>query len=327
MYLAGDVGGTKTALALYEPTSDGIKQVREQVFPSQDHGSLEAILTEFLKDHPAGALKSACFGVAGPVIEGRCQTTNLPWVLEEKTLASALGVKRAKLLNDLEAAAYGMLHVKPDELVALNPKAPARRKGNVALIAAGTGLGEAMLYWDGERYHPIASEGGHADFAPRDDLQVGLLQYLRESYGAHVSYERVLSGPGFFNIYEYLRDRGHYPESSQVAEQMKTGDPNAAISQHGLSGDDPLCKATIDLFCSVYGAEAGNIALRCMAIGGVFIGGGIAPKLLPALTSGLFWSQFIEKGRFVELLKGIEVNVVLNPRTPLLGAAYYALQL
>jgi glucokinase len=197
----------------------------------------------------------------------------------------------------------------------------------VAVIAAGTGLGEAMLYWDGQHHHPLASEGGHADFAPQTDQEIELLKYLRAKCGGHVSYERVLSGPGFSNVYTFLRDRGYYPEPPWLAEKLQGGNPNVIITQLGLAGEDPLCVATLDLFCTLYGAEAGNLALKCVAVGGVFVGGGIAPKILPALQKGGFLRGFTDKGRFSELVKSIEVSVALNPRAPLLGAAHFARRL
>jgi glucokinase len=203
----------------------------------------------------------------------------------------------------------------------------ADRKGNIAVVAAGTGLGEAMLYWDGTQHHPIASEGGHADFAPRTEREVELWHYLRGRFSGHVSYERVLSGPGFFNIYSFLKDRGYFEEPPSLAEELKEGDPNAVISSHSLARDVPICVETMTMFASIYGAEAGNAALRCVATGGVFLAGGIAPKILPALRSAAFLDSFTDKGRFHDFLRGIEVSVSLNPRAALLGAAHYALRL
>jgi glucokinase len=327
MILAGDIGGTTTVIALCESAGGQLQVVRDATFKSQAHASLEEILLEFLGQGPRPVLKAGCFGVAGAVIEGQCKTTNLPWHLDERKLAAAIGAPRAKLLNDLESAAYGMLFLQRDELCVLHAGVQPRRKGNVAVIAAGTGLGEAMLYWDGQRHHPMASEGGHADFAPQNDQEVDLLRYLWEKLGGHASYERVLSGPGFYNIYRFLRDRGYYPEPAWLTERLQKGDPSAIISQAGLSGEDPLCVATLDLFSSLYGSEAGNLALKCFAIGGVFVGGGIAPKMLSVLQNGSFLRAFTNKGRFGELMKNTEVSVALNPRAPLLGAAHYALSL
>jgi glucokinase len=324
MILAGDIGGTKTVLGLFEEADNHLKAVREETFPSREQGTLGEILERFLGTRPRPAISAACFGVAGPVVEGKSKVTNLPWELDELTLAEALRVPRVKLLNDLQAAAYGMLHLDPTDLHVLQPGLP--RQGNIVVIAAGTGLGEGILYWDGKRHHPIASEGGHADFAPQSDLEVELLAYLRREFG-HVSYERLLSGPGLFNIYRFLRDSGFALEPEWLRARMAQGDPSAAVSQIGLAGEHPLCTRALDLFCSVYGAEAGNLALKALAVGGVYVGGGIALKILPKLKDGTFIHAFTDKGRFAELMRTIEVKIALNPRAPLIGAAHYALRL
>jgi glucokinase len=327
LIVAGDIGGTKTVLALFEHAGGKLQAVRDAVFASQEHPTFDSVLDAFLGADRSLALRAGCFGVAGPVIDGRVQVTNLPWVLDESVLADHLHVPRVKLLNDLEAAAYGALFLNPDEIASLNPAAPATRKGNVAIVAAGTGLGEAILFWDRTHYHPIASEGGHADFAPGTDEEIALLRHLRTQFQGHVSYERVLSGPGLFNVYGFLRASGDIPEPGWVADKLRAGDPSAAISEIGLAGTDRVCVKTLELFCSVYGAEAGNLALKCVALGGVFVAGGIAPKILPVLQNGGFMRAFTAKGRFAALLESVPVSVVLNPRTPLLGAAHYALRL
>lgn len=322
MILAGDIGGTKTVIGLFEERHGRLQAVREETFSSQSYRSLEAILDRFLGPGPRPPLRAACFGVAGPVVEGRGKTTNLPWELDERTLAGALRVPQAKLLNDLEATAYGMLHLESQDLCVLQPGVP--RKGNIAVIAAGTGLGEAILYWDGARHHSMATEGGHADFAPRSNLEVELLLYLQRECG-HVSYERVLSGPGLFNIYQFLRDSGFAPEPEWLRLRIAEDDPAAVISEVGLAGDHPLCTKALELFCAVYGAEAGNLALKALAIGGVYVGGGIAPKILSRLRDSTFISAFVDKGRFADLLRSIEVKVAFNPRAALIGAAHYGL--
>lgn len=327
MYLAGDLGGTKTVLGLFRPAGERLVPVSESTYPSQDSGTFDALLDRFLHEHSPGPLQAACFGVAGTVVDGRCETTNLPWILEERALSDRLGTPRAKLINDLEATGFGMLFLPPEELESLNSRAAPQRSSNRAVIAAGTGLGEALLYWDGTRYHPIASEGGHGDFGPHTDLEIELLRYLRNRFGGHVSYERVLSGPAFSNIYDFLRARGHTPEAPGVAARLAHGDRNATIAQLGLAGEDPLCAEAVDLFCAIYGAEAGNLALRGVAIGGVYVGGGIAPKLLPALRRGGFLASFVDKGRFRDFLEAIDVRVVLNPKAALIGAAHYAARL
>lgn len=327
MILAGDIGGTKTILALFQRSGARLTMAHEDIFASRDHRSLEDILTIFLKAYAGTQLEAACFGVAGPVIDGRSEATNLPWLLDEKALTALTGAARVKLLNDLEATAYGVLFLQSDEITPLNPGVQRKEARNVAVIAPGTGLGEAMLYWDGMYYHPIASEGGHADFAPRNDEQIALLRYLQTRFDGHVSYERVLSGPGIYNIYCFLRDSGYATEPPSLAERLTGSDPSPTITQIGLAGEHPLCVKTLEVFASVLGAEAGNLALKCVATGGVFIAGGIAPKLVPALQNGNLMGAFTHKGRFADLLATIAVGVVLNPRVPLLGAAHFAIRL
>jgi glucokinase len=326
LLLAGDVGGTKTKLALYERAGQSLRCVCAETYTSADYPAFSQVVADFLADTACG-IGSACFGVAGPVRDGRCQTTNLPWLLDERELASCTGIEKIKLLNDLQAMALGLLRVPADELVELNPQArPAA--GNKAIVAAGTGFGEALLYWDGETYHAIATEGGHADFAPNNPLEDGLLTYLRPKFGGHVSYERILSGPGLFNIYQYLRDRGDVQEFPLLVERLRAGgDPGRLIAQAGLEENDPLCRESLRLFASVYGAETGNWALKTLALGGVLVGGGIAPKILPALRDGAFLEGFSNKGRFAELLRPLSVKVSLNEDAGLLGAAHRAAEL
>ena len=325
MILAGDIGGTKTVIAHYEESGGNLRQLHTATYHSKDFQSLETILAAYLKDHSGLAVRGACFDVAGPVFDGKSHTTNLPWELDECALARAIGAPRVKLLNDLETTGYGILQLPAKELCALNQGSRQGRRGNAAVIAAGTGLGEAFLYWDGQRYHPIATEGGHVDFAPRTDQEIDLLRYLRTRIGGRVSIERLLSGPGFHQIYCFLRDSGHAAESPQVATLLRTEDPNPTITRLGLAGQDPLCVATLELFSTLYGSEAGNLALKCLAVGGVFLGGGIAPKILPVLQNGSFMRGFTDKGRFTDFMKSLEVSISLNQEAALIGAAYYAL--
>ena len=327
MILAGDVGGTKTVVALYESQRAGLRPLRESVYLARDHASFEEIVEIFLEEGPAASIEATCFGVAGPVIDGRVSTTNLPWEIDEASLARATGARRAKLLNDLEAMAYGMLGLDDEEFAALSAGAEPARTGNAVVIAAGTGLGQALLVWDGERHMPVATEGGHASFAPRSEQEVELLRFLRAEFGSHVSYERILSGPGFHNLYRFLRASGDEAEPAWLADRMGAEDPSAVIGEVGVAGRDPICAASVELFASIYGAQAGNLALTALAVGGVFVGGGIAPKLLPVLQGGAFVSAFTDKGRFSTLLEGIPVRVALTPRTPVLGAARHAAQL
>lgn len=324
MILAGDIGGTKTVLAIFEQTDEGVEIVREEKASSRSAAHFDEILEPFLEKAGRPALRGACFAVAGPVVDGVCETTNLPWVLDEGALASTIRAPRVKLLNDLEGTAYGMLHLPPSDLIQLNEGRRPRRRGNIAVIAAGTGLGEAYLYWDGGRHRPIATEGGHSDFAPRTDQEVDLLFHLRKKLGGRVSYERVLSGPGVFEIYQFLRDTGQETEPQWLAEKIAAGDPSATISHEAATSGETICASTMNLFCELYGAEAGNMALRALTYGGVFVGGGIAPKNLSFLRNGSFMRGFTDKGRFRDLMEGIDVWISTNARAALLGAAYFA---
>lgn len=323
MLLAGDVGGTKTLLALLElRPGDGLTRiVREESLPSREFPTFEGVVRRFLADGPPARIDTACFGVAGAVIAGRSTATNLPWVLDERTLAAEIPAGRVQLMNDLEAMGHGVLALPGESLVTLQQGMP--RTGNIALIAAGTGLGEALLVWNGQRHLVVASEGGHADFAPRTDLEHDLLKSLRKEHG-HVSYERVLSGQGLVNIYRFLRETSSLEEPAWLRAQMAAGDPAAVVGAAALDATDPVCSRAVDVLVGVYGAEAGNLALKGLTVGGVFIGGGIGPKLRRPLSNGRFVQAFRDKGRFADLLAAVPVHLVLEPRTALLGAARVA---
>ena len=322
MILAGDVGGTKTALALFDDERGAFQLAREDVLPSREFPSLEAAVRRFLGESFVGPIRAACFGVAGPVVDGRVTTTNLPWHLEDRALEAAMGADHVKLVNDLEAAGHGMLSLAPADFATLQP-GDARPGGHRVLISAGTGLGEAILVWDGQRHTVVASEGGHGDFAPRDEREMRFLRFLSRELD-HVSYERVLSGPGLHNTYRFLREDGGVREPSWLTEKLAHGDPAAVISEAGLSGRDPVCAEALDLFCSIFGAEAGNLALKAFALGGVYVAGGIAPRIRPKLEDGRFVSAFRAKGRLAPLMGTIAVRLALDPRAPLLGAASIA---
>lgn len=342
MILAGDIGGTKTNLALYDWTAGRVEPAREQTFASADYKSLEDILEEFLNPPPEPSdrqenesqdipavqepqvLDAACFGIAGPVIENTSKTTNLPWVVDGGALAKRFNIPHVRLLNDLEATAYGIPVLRPDETEVLNAGAPPRTKGAMALIAAGTGLGEAILVWDGTSYKPMPSEGGHCSFAPTSDLEIELLRYLRTQH-THVSYERVLSGMGLHAIYEFLRDTRRN-EPTWLAEKIKVGDPAALIAEAGLKKQAEIAVQALDMFAAIYGAEAGNLALKALALDAVYVGGGIAPRLLAKLKDGMFMRAFADKGRYKKLLSAIPVRVITNPKAALLGAASVAAQ-
>ncbi|MDD1628842.1 MAG: glucokinase [Methylococcaceae bacterium NSP1-1] len=321
MILAGDIGGTKTVLSILSKDSNGsLMCLQEQTYSSQQFPEFEDILTAFL---PADVnIKSACFGVAGPVVNQRCHTTNLPWLLDAEELKIKLNTSKVKLLNDLEAMALGMLYLPEHDLLELNPDAEVQA-GNIAVIAAGTGLGEAILYWDGNKHHPMATEGGHSDLAANNTQQDLLLAYLRKSYPDHVSCERILSGIGFSHLYDFLCDQGFAPPCPNVPDTNSDIDRNAVISRLGVTGEDSLCAEAVRLFVELYGAETGNLALKSLATGGIFIGGGIAPKILSAMQDGKFMHAFKAKGRFFPLLEKIPVKLSLNPRTPLIGAINY----
>jgi glucokinase len=321
MILAGDIGGTKTVLSIVTIDANGsLTCLQEQTFSSQQFPEFDDILTVFL---PADVtISSACFGVAGPVVNQRCQTTNLPWLLDASELKKKLGTSKVMLLNDLEAMALGMLYLPGHDLIELNPDAETQT-GNIAVIAAGTGLGEAILYWDGNKHHPMATEGGHSDFAAKNAQQDLLLAYLRNIYPDHVSCERIISGIGFSHLYDFLCDQGFAPSCPLVPDNNNDIDRNAVISRLGVAGEDPLCAEAVRIFVELYGAETGNLALKSLATGGIYIGGGIAAKILPAMLDGNFMRAFKAKGRFISLLEKIPVKLSLNPRTPLIGAINY----
>lgn len=330
MILAGDIGGTNTRLALFEPNGDALDPIlvprgfanESATFPSGDYPNLEAIVAKFRSIH-SQPITHACFGIAGPVKHGRCQATNLPWVVDAQVLATSLDLATVGLINDLEANALGIAVLQPTDFVTLNSGEPDA-DGNAALISAGTGLGEAGLYWDGRAYRSITSEGGHADFAPRDELEIDLLRYLMAQFG-RVSWERVLSGSGLYNIYKFLRDTGRGTEPDWLSAEIQHQNPPSVITQAALARESILCELTLDLFISIYGAEAGNLALTMKATGGVFIGGGIAPKIIEQINgSTTFMDAFTAKGRMASLLKAMPVRVILNDKTALLGAAVAA---
>jgi glucokinase len=325
--IAGDVGGTKCNLALYKVGADDhFEIVAQETFASRDYSSLEDVSADFLSI-PAVArhrheTTAACFGIAGPVIDGTVRTTNLPWVASEEGLTRVFESDRVALINDLEATGHGVLHLLPDELVCLN-QGRSEPKGHRCLIAAGTGLGEALLVNHGGTIFPIPSEGGHCSFAPTTKEQSELLAFLSREYD-HVSYERVLSGPGLMNIYRFVREDGTR-ELPEVEEQIeRADDPSAAVSTAALRGASPATVRALGLFISVYGAETGNLALKAKALGGVYVGGGIAPKIRGQLENGAFLESFLAKGRMRPLLEKMPLHLVLNPKTALLGAAVCA---
>jgi glucokinase len=320
--LVGDIGGTNTRLAIIEAVKGHFHFLLEEIFSSRDEPSLESSLRKFLSRSPHAVTKAA-FGIAGPVHNGRCEATNLPWVIDSKVLAQQLSLPSVGLVNDWEAGAYGIDVLEEKDFEVLNPGSPEAR-GNRAVISAGTGLGEVGLFWDGREYRPFATEGGHADFAPRNHLEMDLLNYLLKRH-PRVSVERAVCGQGLYTIYQFLKDRGQKEETKWLSDQLRKKDPPAVISANGLASKNPLCMEALDLFVSLYGAEAGNMALKVMAGGGVYLGGGIAPKILAKLKDPVFMNAFSAKGRMRPLLQAIPVRVILNTKVALLGAARYAL--
>ena len=318
MILAGDIGGTHARLAFFDVVDGRFSLVSASIFPSREYSGLDEIVAKFVYTanlHP----DTACFGIAGPVRNGRVEASNLPWIIESKRLADELKIRKAVLINDLEANAWGIPALDAKDVVALN-QVKGLPLGNQAVIAAGTGLGEAGMYWDGHKHHVFACEGGHTDFAPRNQLEVELFNYLSTRFG-HVSYERIVSGPGLVNVFNFLRDTGRGTPAQWLVDEMAQSDPAAAISRAAIDGKCALCEQAVDLFVSIYGAEAGNLALKIMATGGVYLGGGIAPKMLSKLSGPLFMQAFIGKGRMQALLESMPVRVITNDRIALLGAA------
>lgn len=325
MLLAGDIGGTKVNLALFSAERGPHEALAEATFSSAGYDGLEQIVDEFLKDQDH-TVQAACFGVAGPVVGGRATITNLSWVIDARVLAQKLGLEAVYLLNDLESIANAVPILQPDDLCVLNAAQPEPH-GAIAVIAPGTGLGEAFLTWDGTRYVAHPSEGGHTDFGPTDDLQLGLLRYMLARYD-HVSYERVCSGLGLPNLYAYLKESGYAPEPDWLAEAIAAAaDINPVIVEAALGARTcPLAQAALNLFVSILGAEAGNLAVKVLATGGVYLGGGIPPRILPALQGKTFMDAFMNKGRFRSLMVRLPVYVILNSRAPLIGAARYGLE-
>ena len=320
--LSGDIGGTKTRLAVIEVSGSQVQIEHEVSYPSRDYAMFETLLSDFMSgiDMPG----HAAFGIAGPVRGRIVQTTNLPWHIDADALQHQFGFARCSLLNDLEATACGLPALGADDLLTLQSGVP-NVGGNAAVIAAGTGLGEAGLYWDGQHHQPFATEGGHASFSPGNELEMALLRHLQQQH-QHVSWERVVSGMGLLNLHEFLRLYRHAAVPPWLAEEMRSGDAAAAISRAALSGRDKICIETLTAFVRMYGAEAGNLALKVMSRGGLYLGGGIAPKILPLLQNGAFLDAFLNKGRMRPLLEAMPVKVILNDRAALFGPALRAAQ-
>ena len=321
MILAGDVGGTKVHLALYDFSDGKLKYTKDKQFPAKEYSGLEEIVKEFLGNEKVTA---ACFGVPGPVRDGRLRLTNLPWTLDSRELSASLAIQHVFLINDLEANGYGVAELSADQIYTLS-EGDAGQIGNRALIAAGTGLGEGLLAWNGRIHVPYPSEGGHTDFGPRNEEEIELLRFLQQKYNGRISYERVVSGMGLTNIYEFLREVRGMEEPAWLAERIAAAhDPNSVITEMALSAKSEICQKALDMLVSVYGAEAGNLALKVLSVGGLYVGGGIAPKILEKLKDGTFLKAFVDKGRLSQLLINMPVRIILDSRAALMGAAAYA---
>jgi len=320
MILAGDVGGTKVHLALYDFTNGKLSYTRDKQYPAKDYSGLEIIVKEFLA---ADKVSAACFGVPGPVRDGRLRLTNLPWTLDSRELAADLGIQHVFLINDLEANGYGIAELTSDQILTLSD-GDGGQVGNRALIAAGTGLGEGLLTWNGHVHVPYPSEGGHTDYGPRNEDEIDLLRFLKQKYNGRVSYERVISGMGLTNIYEFLREVRGMEEPAWLAERIAAAhDPNSVITEMALAAKSEICEKALDMFVSAYGAEAGNLALKVLSVGGLYVGGGIAPRILEKLKDGTFMKSFTDKGRVSQLLINMPVRIILESKAALLGAAAF----
>jgi len=327
LFLAGDIGGTKTSLALFSIDSGAHTPLAEATYRSLDYPDLNAVIGDFLSKANARVV-FASFGVAGPVVDEKATITNLPWSIEAQNIKNSFSFERVFLLNDLVAIGTAIPTLRPDDLMTLIPGKP-KPGGTISVIAPGTGLGEAYLTWDGQRYHPFASEGGHSDFAPKNNLEINLLRYLQERFN-HVSCERVCSGSGIPNIYNFLKDSGYAEEPEWLSGLLdRSDDPTPIIIKAALDQLNPcgLCKQTLYTFVSILGAEAGNLALKVLSTGGVYLGGGIPPHIVPYLTSDSFEQAFRHKGRLTKVLEHIPVYVILNRKSALIGAAYYGMQI
>jgi glucokinase len=326
MLIAGDIGGTKTNIGIYTREKGARKPLVERSFPSKQYDSLEAIVEEFLESEPV-AVDHAAFGIAGPIVGPKVKTTNLPWVVSKEKILKKLKAKSVNFINDLEAVTYSVPILHEDDLFTLN-RGEAVAHGSIGVVAPGTGFGEAFLTFDRSRYRAHASEGGHADFAPSSEIEINLLHYLRKKY-EHVSYERVCSGMAIPDIYQFLRDGGYGEEPDWLAVELAGVEDQTSVIVRGALGEEKsceLCTATLDIFVSVLSAEAGNLALKVMATGGLYIGGGIPPRIMSFLEKPSFLRAFKNKGRYSEFMENIPIHVITNPKAALIGAAFYGLE-
>ncbi|HTQ65967.1 MAG TPA: glucokinase [Puia sp.] len=321
LVLAGDVGGTKTNMALFKATKKNIELVHEEDYHSSKYSSFIDILNQYLSGHPHARPDRLCMGVAGPVFQGKVELTNLSWNLDSEEISRILKIKNVFLINDLEATAYGLAGLGPDDFITIH-EGTGKHEGNLAILAPGTGLGEAGVYWDGSYYHPFPTEGGHADFAPRTELDIELYQYLQKEYDI-VSCERVIAGPGIYDIYRFLCEIKNRTMAEWLKEAIEKNDPSAVISQSALEEKDATCIETMQLYIRYLARESSNLVLKMKATGGLFLGGGIPPKITSILQQNVFYDNFLDCDRMQNLVRKVPVKIILNSKTALLGAAYY----
>jgi glucokinase len=319
-FLVGDIGGTNARLATVEATAAGIVVVRHQTLSSRKYPTLGGAVLEFGVD---SGVAGACFAIAGPVVDGEVRASNLPWTIHYEELAEEIGLPRTHLINDFDAIGHGVTRLGPQDVIALQTGLPVA-DGTIALIGPGTGLGQAMLIRGPAGYRVVASEGGHVSLAARTDIEWGLVRYLAERYGSHVSYERAVSGPGLVNIYHYIVDRAVAPTSAETVAEMAVDTPAAVITRRAIEGTDAACSAAAEMFVALFGSQAGNFALTALATGGVYLAGGVSQRVLPLLQRGTFLQHFADKGRFSHLLAAVPVNVIVTDDVGLLGAAAVA---
>ena len=321
LILAGDIGGTKTNLAIFQQDGSGMKTMFEKTYHSKEYDSFSPLIKDFLQLNQVGKPQRICLGVAGPVINGIVDATNLAWELEISRIRTDTEIDQVGMINDLEATAYGLAGLTPNDFVNVHPG--ENIPGNLSIIAPGTGLGEAGLFWDGKIFHPFPTEGGHSDFFPRNEIDMELFKFLRDKFG-HVSWERVLSGPGIVNIYTFLRDVKGMEEPSWLRDKMKVEDPSATISQAAMEENCGIAIETLHLFVAYLAMESSSLILKHKSTGGLLIAGGIPPKILPFLNDGqVFLFHFLHSGRLKHLLEKVPIKIILNQKTPLIGAACY----
>ncbi|MBS1948430.1 MAG: glucokinase [Bacteroidetes bacterium] len=319
--LAGDVGGTKTNLAVFELAEGKLEKRAETTYHSAQFISLTDIIKRFLAENNLQKPDRICAGVAGPTIRGVAKITNLSWSIDSKNIQQETGVEKVHLLNDLEATAYGLAGLTENDFILLN-EGDAEAKGNIAIIAPGTGLGEAGLYWDGAAYYPFPTEGGHCDFCPRTDQDIELFRYLQKKYGV-VSWEKVVAGPGIHDIYSFLRISGKTDEPSWLSDALRKDDPSAVISHAAVNNTDAVCSETMGLFVRYLARESSNLVLKMKATGGLFLGGGIPPKIATLLQKESFYASYLDCDRMQHLLKQAPIRIIKNENTALIGAAWY----